>query len=215
MQTRIGEVIESTTTSFTAGAYELLAAPQTYDVGAVDASYLDLRPVHDAVWNAPRPKVDPATAKIRGTERYPGRPEDVFRYFTDAKLRQIWMGVPRVDFMPGARGSLVGAEYHCIHGENMKTVFKVLDCSAPNEITMSMDFPFVGTVWRTDRNQAEGPSTTRVDTAISWKARGIRAPIADFMARRLLLKYGAAYNKRVAELMRERGPARHVDRASV
>src|ERR1044071_5640468 len=27
MQTRIGEVIESTTTSFTAGAYELLAAP--------------------------------------------------------------------------------------------------------------------------------------------------------------------------------------------
>ena len=27
MQTRIGEVIESTTTSFTAGAYALLAAP--------------------------------------------------------------------------------------------------------------------------------------------------------------------------------------------
>src|SRR5438309_445181 len=120
---------------------QLIVAPQTYDVGAVDAAYLDLRPVRDSVWNEPRPKVDPASAKIRGTVRYPGTPEQVFRYFTDASLRKLWMGVPRVDFVPGARGSLVGAEYHCIHGENQKTVFKVLDSSAPNEITMQMGFP--------------------------------------------------------------------------
>src|SRR5439155_449727 len=84
------------------------------------------------------------------------------------------MGVPHVDFHPGARGSLVGAEYHCIHGPNQKTVFKVLGCKAPSEITMQIEFPFVGTVWRTDRAEAEGPSTTRVDTAISWKTSGIK-----------------------------------------
>src|SRR2546430_1293488 len=32
---------------------------------------------------------------------------------------------------------------------------------------MQMDFPIVGDVWRTDREEAEGPSTTRVDTAVA------------------------------------------------
>ncbi len=111
------------------------------------------------------------------------------------------MGVPRVDFHPGARGSLVGAEYHCIHGPNQKTVFKVVGCKAPTEITMQIEFPFVGTVWRTDRAEAEGPSTTRVDTAISWKTSGIKGPLLDFMATRMLRRYGALYDKRVSEML--------------
>jgi len=187
---------------------EFVSAPQRYDLGPVDASYLDLRPVRDAVWSEETPTVDPATAKIRSTMRYPGTPEEVFRYFTDPKLRQIWMGVPRVDFHPGARGSLVGAEYHCIHGPNQKTVFKVLGCKAPTEITMQIEFPFVGTVWRTDRAEAEGPSTTRVDTAISWKTTGIKAPVLDFMAARMLRRYGAQYDKRVAEMIQDSARAR-------
>jgi class 3 adenylate cyclase len=80
---------------------QFIAAPQRYDLGEVEASYLDLRPIRDAVWTEPAPSVDPETAKIRGTTRFPGTPEEVFRYFTDPKLRQIWMGVPRVDFQPG------------------------------------------------------------------------------------------------------------------
>ena len=180
---------------------ELVAAPQRYDIGDVDASYLDLRSIREAVWSEEAPAVDPATAKLRGTTRFPGTPEEVFRYFTDPKLRQIWMGVPRVDFHPGARGSLVGAEYHCIHGPNQKTVFKVVGCKAPTEITMQIEFPFVGTVWRTDRAEAEGPSTTRVDTAISWKTSGIKGPLLDFMATRMLRRYGALYDKRVSEML--------------
>jgi len=180
---------------------ELIDAPQTYDLGAVEAAYLDLRPVRDAVWNEPRPTVDPNTAKMRSTVRYAGTPEQVFRYFTDPQLRQIWMGVPRVDYVAGARGSLVGAEYHCIHGEHQKTVFRVLDVTAPRELTMQIQFPFVGTVWRTDRLEPEGTSTTRVDTAVAWHTRGIKAPLLDFMAARMLRKYDALYAKRVAELI--------------
>jgi uncharacterized protein YndB with AHSA1/START domain len=141
---------------------------------------------------------------MRSTSRFPATPEDVFRFFTDPKLRQIWMGVPRVDFQPGARGSLVGAEYHCIHGPNQTTVFKVLGCNAPTEMTMQIGFPFVGTVWRTDRIEAEGPSTTRVDTAISWKTSGLKAPVLDFMASRMLRRYGALYDKRVSEMLEAR-----------
>ena len=181
---------------------ELVAAPQHYDVGDVDASYLNLRPVRDAVWNEPRPKVDPKDAKLRSTARFEASPAEVFHCFTDPKLRQIWMGVPRVDFVPGARGSLVGAEYHCIHGENQKAVFKVLDCDAPREITIQMDFPFAGKIWRTDRLEAEGPSVTRVDTAVAWRSAGIRKPFIDYVVARMLRQYGSLYDKRVSEMLR-------------
>lgn len=194
---------------------EFTSAPQRYDVGEVDASYLDLRPVRDSVWRAPRPKVDRATARFHGSARYPGTPEQVFRFFTDPKLRQIWMGVPRVDFVAGARGSLVGAEYHCVHGENQKTVFKVLDASAPNELTLQIDFPFVGTVWQTDRLEAEGPTDTRVDTAISWKSQGLRGVIVDFMAARMLRKYGSAYQKKVSEMLAAPAIGQEIARPSV
>jgi hypothetical protein len=111
------------------------------------------------------------------------------------------MGVPRIDFFAGARGSLVGAEYHCVHGEDQKVVFRVLACDVPNEITMQMDFPFAGTVWRTDRVAPEGPSTTRVDTAIAWNARGLKAPVVNFLVARMLRKYGGMYDRRVAEML--------------
>ena len=180
---------------------ELVHAPQHYDVGEVDASYLDLRPAREAVWGEPPPSVAEKGAKLRSTARFPGTPDQVWRHMTDPKLRQLWMGVPRVDFMPGARGTLLGAEYHCIHGADQKTVFRVLASDEPTEITMQMDFPFVGTVWRTDRLAPEGPSTTRVDTAITWRARGIGARLADLMATRMLRKYGALYDRRVSEML--------------
>ncbi|HEV8536167.1 MAG TPA: DUF2652 domain-containing protein [Candidatus Limnocylindria bacterium] len=180
---------------------EFVRAPQRYDVGDVDAAYLDLLPLRDAVWGEARPTVDPLKAKLRSTARFPGTPEQVWRHMTDPALRQIWMGVPRVDFLPGARGSLMGAEYHCIHGENQKTVFRILACDVPSEITMQMDFPFVGAVWRTDRVAAEGPATTRVETAISWNATGLKAPFVDFMVARMLRKYGTLYDKRVSEML--------------
>jgi hypothetical protein len=86
-------------------------------------------------------------------------------------------------------------------------VFKVLGCNAPTEITMQIGFPFVGTVWRTDRIEPEGPSTTRVDTAISWHTSGIAAPVLDFMASRMLRRYGGLYDKRVAEMIQENARA--------
>src|SRR5205807_5768027 len=56
---------------------EFVSAPQRYDLGPVDASYLDLRPVRSAVWSEETPTVDAATAKIRSTARFPGTPEEV------------------------------------------------------------------------------------------------------------------------------------------
>jgi class 3 adenylate cyclase/uncharacterized protein YndB with AHSA1/START domain len=182
---------------------EFVPSAQRYDVGDVPASYFDLGPTRDAVWHEPRHKVDVQKAKLRSTARFQGTSDEVWRHITDPSLRRIWMGVPRVDFLPGARGSLVGAEYHCVHGaaEKDKVVFRVLACDVPTEITTQMDFPFVGPVWRTDRVAAEGPSTTRVDTAITWNASGIRAPFLNFFVARMLRKYGTLYDRRVSEML--------------
>src|SRR5712691_3509177 len=56
---------------------EFVAAPQRYDVGEIDASYLDLSPVREAVWHEPSPKVDPEGANLRSTARFSGLPEKV------------------------------------------------------------------------------------------------------------------------------------------
>ena len=46
-----------------------------------------------------------------------------------------------------------------------------------------------------------------------WQAHGIKAPLVDFMVRRMLMKYGAVYNKRVAEMLA--APDQETARASV
>ena len=38
---------------------------------------------------------------------------------------------------------------------------------------------------------------------MSWRTTGIKAPVLDFMATRMLRRYGALYDKRVAEMLQE------------
>ena len=44
----------------------------------------------------------------------------------------------------------------------------------------------LGSVRRTDRVAQEGPAATRVDTAMAWESRGLRAPLVNFMVARQL-----------------------------
>jgi hypothetical protein len=72
---------------------------------------------------------------------------------------------------------------------------------------MQMDFPMVGNVWRTDRIEPEGPSTTRVDSSMSWNTSGLKAPVIDMLVARMLRKYGNEYDKRVAGMIQEKARA--------
>ncbi|MDQ6859138.1 MAG: DUF2652 domain-containing protein [Chloroflexota bacterium] len=180
-----------------------LPAPQRYDVGDVGASYLDLAPVRADALREERTVVTDCEAKLRASRRYAAPPEQVWHLMTDPVARRKIMNVPRVDFEKGARGSLVGAEYHCEHGGDRTTVFRVLNAERPSELTITVEFPFVGRIYRTDRVVREGGGT-RIDTAVYWdEPKGIRKKVGAAVAVRMMKKYFGAYDDRMAVMLKE------------
>jgi len=186
---------------------DYLDAPQHYDLGDVDAAYLDLAQVRADALREDRTVVTEAEAKLRMTRRYAGPPEQVWRLMTDPVARKRIMNVQRVDFEKGARGSLVGAEYHCEHGGDHATIFRVLNAEQPSELTITVEFPFVGRIYRTDRVVPEGPGT-RIETAVYWdEPKGIRMKLGTIVAVRMMKKYFGEYDDRMDAMLKEAAPS--------
>jgi len=184
-----------------------IEAPQRYDLGDVAAAYLDLAPVRADALREDRTIVTDAEAKLRMSRRYDAPPERVWELMTDPVSRRQIMNVPRIDFEKGARGSLVGAEYHCEHGGDRSTVFRVLNAERPKEITMTVEFPFVGRIYRTDRVAHEGTGT-RIDTAVYWdEPKGIKMKLGTVVAVRMMKKYFGAYDDRMDAMLKAPGAA--------
>jgi len=179
-------------------------APQQDDLGEIRAAYLDLSPVRADALREDRTIVTEAEAKLRSSRRYDAPPEQVWELMTDPVARRQIMNVPRVDFEKGARGSLVGAEYHCEHGGDHTTVFRVLNAERPSELTITVEFPFVGRIYRTDRVVHEGAGT-RIDTAVYWdEPKGIRMKIGTVVAVRMMKKYFGEYDDRMDAMLKAR-----------
>lgn len=180
-----------------------IVAPQQYDQGCVPAGYLDLAPVRDDALREDRLHVTDAEAKLRRSRRYDAAPEAVWQLMTDPVARKRIMQVPKLSFEEGARGSLVGAEYHCEHGGDRSTVFRVLTAEKPSELTLTFDFPFVGRMYRTDRVVHEGAST-RVDSAIYWdEPKGLGGKVRSIAASQMAKKFFGAYDDRMDKLLKE------------
>ncbi|HAF09477.1 MAG TPA: hypothetical protein DCK98_05270 [Chloroflexi bacterium] len=178
-------------------------APQHYDVGDVEAAYLDLAPVRDGALREERQRVRRDEAKLRMTRRFDAPPERVWQLMIDPVARKRIMQVPRVDFEAGARGSLVGAEYHCEHGGDHATVFRVVSAERPSELTTTVEFPFVGRIYRTDRVVPEGTGT-RVDSAIYWdEPSGLKARFGTVVAVQMMKRYFTRYNDNTAAMLNE------------
>jgi len=181
-------------------------APQRYDLGEVPAAYLDLAPVKADALREDRTVVTDAEAKLRMSRRYDATPDAVWRLMTDPAMRQKIMKVQRVDFEKGARGSLVGAEYHCEHGGDRTTVFRVIAAEKPREFTITVDFPFVERIYRTDRVGHEG-SGTRVDTTVTWEEpRGLTGKLRSIAAQRMMKKFFGEYDDRMDAMLKEAAP---------
>ena len=181
-------------------------APQQYDLGEVGAAYLDLAPVRADALREDRVTVTEAEAKLRMSRRYGASPDAVWRLMTDPAARKRIMQVPKLDFHDGARGTLVGAEYHCEHGGDHATVFRVITAERPSQLTVTVEFPLVGRIYRTDRVFAEGTGT-RVDTAVHWdEPKGIRQRVGTVVAVGMMKKYFRAYDDRMAAMLDEPAP---------
>ena len=189
---------------------EFVDAPQRYDLGDVPAAYLDLAPVREDALREERTVVTDAEAKLRVTRRYDAPPEAVWRLMTDPAARKRIMRVPKLDFEEGARGTLVGAEYHCEHGGDRTTVFRVVNAERPSELTITVEFPYVGRIYRTDRVAHEGGGT-RIDTAVYWdEPKGIKQKLGTIVAVRMMKRYFGEYDDRMESMLKEATPAADV-----
>lgn len=181
-------------------------ALQHYDVGEVPAAYMDLAPVRAEALREDRTSVRADEAKLRMSRRFSGPPERVWSLLTDPVARRRIMQVHRVDYVGGARGSIVGAEYHCHHGGDTPTVFRVVGAEQPSELTVTVEFPFVGRIYRTDRVSHEGAGT-RVDSAVYWdEPRGVKAKLGTIMAVRMMKKYFDRYDENMERMLTEATP---------
>jgi len=182
-----------------------VAAPQTYDVGRVDASYADLAAVKERALNDRVIEVKPGNAKLHLQYRYDAPPEQVWRILMEPQSRQRYLDVPRVDMIPGAKGTYLGAEFHCRHGKDLqnKSEFRVTACDIPDFATTYMDFPIAGHAYRTDRLVADGRGTLN-EVYVTWNAGGgPLGAVKDRVVATMAKKFFGDASKRIEVMLRE------------
>lgn len=135
---------------------------ETYDLGVVECGWIDLAHLR----NDPRTDevvkvVDDAHAIVRSEIVLDAPMERIWDVITDPRARREWMGVERMDYEPGARGTMVGGEYHCYHGQGEEAIFRIMEARRPAQMTMVMQFgPAV--MWNTVVLEPVDLSRTRV-----------------------------------------------------
>jgi class 3 adenylate cyclase len=182
-----------------------VSAPQKYDVGQVDASYADLAPVKAKALADRVEEVTPETAKLTIQYRYDAPPEQVWRILMEPETRKRYLGVPRVDMVPGAKGTYLGAEFHCRHGKDLerKTVFRITGCDQPDFVTTYMEFPLIGHAYRTDRLRADGGGTVN-DVYVLWDSgSGPASAAKDLAASVMCKKFFGDSADRIREIIAE------------
>jgi class 3 adenylate cyclase len=181
-----------------------VAAPQVYDVGPVEASYADLASVKEHALKDRVIEVKPEEAKLRMHHRFDGPPEQIWRILMEPESRKRYLGVPRVDMIPGAKGTYVGAEFHCRHGKDLegKTVFRITACAVPDFMTTYMEFPLIRHVYRTDRLIPDGSGTLN-EVYVSWQDSGPVPALTDRIVAVMARKFFGDGAKRIAGMVAE------------
>jgi class 3 adenylate cyclase len=182
-----------------------VAAPQMYDVGAVQAAYADLAAVKERSLKDRVVEVKPDDAKLHVRYEYDGPPEQVWRILMEPQTRARYLGVARVDHIPGAKGTYLGAEFHCRHGKDLegKTVFRITACEVPEFATTYMEFPMVGHAYRTDRLIAIGTGTVN-EVYVTWDTPPGPDPMAaDREVAAMAKMYFDESAGRIAEMIKE------------
>lgn len=118
------------------GRARFIPHTETFDhVGEIAGGYHDLGDLRAVAERPERGPVEEDEARTEIEAAFAAPPDAVWWLLADATARQAWMGVPRVDFQPGARGTLTGAEFHCNHGPGAVSIFRVLSADAPRSLT--------------------------------------------------------------------------------
>jgi hypothetical protein len=183
--------------------------PQEYpDVGVIDAAYHQLDDLRERAWKYERTQVSADEARLKASAEFDAPVATVWKLLADPELRTRWMQVERVDYEDGARGSMLGAQYHCHHGAGAPTVFTVIGVDEPQMLTQICPIPTGSDLYGTFVLTPIGRDRTRVDQYMYWDAGpGMRGRLQSlgtkmFMSR-FAKRYIAGMRKLVEELPQE------------
>ena len=146
-----------------------IALPQTYDLGVVEGSYRDLTDVREAALREPMTSVDVSTARWHRQEMLAAPIDVAWRLWTDPNVIRRRLGAESVAFVaPGARGTYIGGEFHCHHGNGQSSSFRIVNAEPPRAMTVRMALPGVPLAYMTDTLHPVGDDTTQWDCWIGW-----------------------------------------------
>jgi uncharacterized protein YndB with AHSA1/START domain len=146
-----------------------ISLPQTYDLGVVEGSYRDLTDVRAEALREAMTSVDASTARWHRQVELAAPIDVAWRLWTDPNVMRRRLGAERVAFVtPGARGTYVGGEFHCHHGDGQSSSFRILSAEPPREMTVRTAFPGVPVAYMTDRLRPLGDASCQWDCWIGW-----------------------------------------------
>lgn len=163
-------VSDPTLAGWSSGEREgFIALPQTYDLGVVEGSYRDLADVRADALREPMTSVDAGTACWHRREELAAPIDVAWRLWTDPDVMRRRLGADSVAFVaPGARGSYVGGEFHCHHGNGESSSFRIVNAEPPRAMTVRTSFPGVPLAYMTDTLRPLGDGSTQWDCWIGW-----------------------------------------------
>lgn len=171
-------------------------------VGVVEGGYADLKPVWDWAQSTERKRVEPQEARVFRETVVPAPISTVWKVITTPDLRAYWMGQPRVTVRPGARGTIQGAEYHCHHGRNSVSVFRVVNAIEGREFSENQgSFMGLEEMFCSIYLDELEPGKTRVRIAVTWaEPRTFKARLASAMMVQMMRRKFRTGGIRIAEL---------------
>jgi class 3 adenylate cyclase len=152
-----------------------VALPQTYDLGVVEGAFRDLAELRTEALREAMTSVGASTARWHRREELAAPIDVAWRLWTDPNVMRRRLGVERVAYVvPGARGTYIGGEFHCHHGDGQTSSFRVVSAEPPREMTIRIALPGVPVAYMTDRLRPLGDAGTQWDCWIGWpEADGI------------------------------------------
>ena len=177
---------------------------EAYDhVGTIAGGYRDLAPLRQIAMRPERGPVTPEEAQASVSVIVDGSPEDAWWVISDPEARRRWMERPHVELKAGARGHMLGAEYHCHHGKNKVSIFRVIDAIEPTEITIETEWMSTK-MYGTNRVVVVDDGRVRIDSYMRFVGKpGLKGKIGQALITKRfppkMRKWSAMMQRLVAE----------------
>jgi len=139
------------------------------DFGPIRVAYRDLGPLRARAYAYERAEVGSDEAKLSADATFDATAAALWKVITDPSDQQRWRGVERLDYRGGARGSMLGGEYHCHHGPGADDVIRLRVIAVDEPRTLTLYFRFLGReVYMTYEVSEVGPGRARLAVRTTW-----------------------------------------------